>query len=60
MRNFLSRIAPDKSDLFMLLGTGFLVYGIYLICPPAAYIALGLIGITLSVLQARYTKREAE
>jgi hypothetical protein len=44
-------IVPDKTDLFLLLGIGFLVYGIFLVCPPAACITFGLICISLGVLQ---------
>lgn len=47
------KIAPNKSDLFLFLGTGFLCYGAFLIWPPAAYITAGLIFGCIGVAQAR-------
>lgn len=49
----LCKMAPNKSDLFLFLGTGFLCYGAFLIWPPAAYITAGLIFGCIGVAQAR-------
>lgn len=42
MKNFISKIAPDKSDCLLLIGVIAVFFGVYQIYPPAAYIVLGL------------------
>lgn len=53
MFNWLIRRAPDKSDLFLYCGMGFLGYGAFLIYPPAAYLLTGCIFTALSAIQAK-------
>ena len=54
-RNLQSRfnVAPDESDLFLCLGTSSFFYGAFLVYPPAAFLALGVIFFIIAYLQAR-------
>lgn len=55
MLDWIRRKAPDKSDLFLYLGMGFLGYGAFLIYPPASFLLIGSIFITISAIQAKAT-----
>lgn len=44
---------PDKSDVFLIIGTCSLSYGCFSIYPPAGYIAAGVVFTALAVVSAR-------
>ena len=47
------KVAPDESDLFLCLGTSSFFYGAFLVYPPAAFLALGVIFFIIAYLQSR-------
>jgi len=52
--------AVDMDDVLVLVGLGLLGYGIWMIYPPAALIAIGLVSCSLGVMGSRMRRRNGK
>lgn len=50
--NFIKKIIPDKSDVFLLSGIGSIFWGVYQLSTPISFVVLGILLTTVGILNS--------